>query len=154
MKKIVITGGDNCYCCECGGRCDRLVMEEDSEEKTLKYIDHREHCLGRYCWSVRSCNDGTELRQWCGKVRAFRNGVELPCAVRNNKWGKDGDYGTRGSTFFATAEELEAYRKGEALPLKSWRSDEAEEDYYKKLEAGERVKRSDYAVATGWSLKN
>lgn len=153
MKKIIITGGDNCYCCDCGGRCDRLVMEEDSEKKTLKYIDYKELCLGRYCWCTHFCNDGTYLKQWHGKVTAFREDEELPCVVRNNKWGKDGEFGTRGSTFFATAEEVEAYReRGEALPLRDWKSDEAEEEYYEKREAGEDVNRNDYAVATGWSL--
>jgi len=61
MKKIYITGGDNCYCCECGGLCDRTVMEIDTERKTLKYIDGRGLCLGKYCWRHYTCEDGTEL---------------------------------------------------------------------------------------------
>lgn len=97
MKKIYITGGDNCYCCECGGLCDRVVMEIDTERKTLKYIDGHGLCLGKYCWRHFVCEDGTELeRDYTGKVRAYRNGVELPCVVKNSKWGKDGEFGSWG----------------------------------------------------------
>lgn len=97
MKKIYITGGDNCYCCECGGLCDRTVMEIDTERKTLKYIDGRGLCLGKHCWRHYTCEDGTELeREYTGKVRAYRNGVEIPCVVKNNKWGKDGEFGNWG----------------------------------------------------------
>lgn len=104
MKKIVITGGDNGYCCRCGGLCDRVVMEEDTDAKTLKYIDGRGLCLGCYCWRAYTCEDGTELVRELrytrsgvrAKVRAYRNGEELPCVVRNNKWGKDGEFGARG----------------------------------------------------------
>lgn len=112
MKKIVITGGDNGYCCACGGLCDRVVMEEDTKAKTLKYIDGHGLCLGRYCWGAYRCDDGTELTKWRAKVRAWRGdgganieGNEIECVVRGNKWGKDGEYGTRGSSFGATREE-------------------------------------------------
>lgn len=106
MKKIVIDGGDNCYCCACGGLCDRCVLEEDTTAKTLKYIDGKGLCLGKYCFWVHICEDGTELRRdWNGKVHAYRDGEELPCVVRNNKWGKDGEFGTRGTSYGATREE-------------------------------------------------
>lgn len=111
MKKIIIDGGDNGYCCRCGGLCDRCILEEDTDAKTLKYIDGKGICLGKHCLRWHICEDGTELRRdWNGKVRAYRNGEELPCVVRNNKWGKDGEFGTRGTSFGASREDYESGR--------------------------------------------
>ena len=86
-KKIIIDGGDNGYCCRCGGLGDRGVLEEDAVAKTLKYIDGHGLCLGKYCWHNYTCADGTELKKlWTGRPSAYRDGVELPCVVRNNIW--------------------------------------------------------------------
>lgn len=110
MKKIVIDGGDNGYCCACGGLGDRCILEEDTSAKTLKYIDGRGVCLGARCWHDIECADGTRIvgeRSYTRhglrlKLHAERNGEVLPCAVRNNKWGKDGEYGTRGTSYGAS----------------------------------------------------
>lgn len=111
MIKIIIDGGDNGYCCNCGGLCDRHVLEEDTSAKTLKYIDGKGMCLGKHCMFAHVCDDGTELRHdWNGKLHAYRNGEELPCVVRGNKWGKDCEFGTRGTTYGASVEEYESGR--------------------------------------------
>ena len=105
MKKIIITGGDNGYCGRCGGLCDRLVMECDTDKKTLRYIDGAGLCLGKFCWHEHICSDGTKLVRddvWRARggvrvrVRAYRDGVEIPCVVKNRKWGKDGDPDRKG----------------------------------------------------------
>lgn len=145
-KKIIITGGDNCYCCRCGGVADRCVMEEDIVAKTLRYIDGHGLCLGKYCWHSYTCDDGTELKKlWSARPSAYRD-VELPCAVRNNKWGKDGEYGTRGSSFWATSDEWKSGR----VELRRWKggADLFDEWYEDKSEN----KRDKYTEKTGWVL--
>lgn len=159
MKKIIIDGGDNCYCCACGGVCDRRVLEEDTDAKTLKYIDGRGLCLGKYCMRVYVCDDGTELRRdWNNKIRAYRDGVELPCVVRNQKWGKDGEYGkTRGMSLGASASEFESG----VVALYYWTSDDAEKEYWAQYdrENYQRLKETgawkgmrEFMTATGWKL--
>lgn len=160
MKKIIITGGDNGYCCYCGGVCDRVVMEEDTDAKTLKYIDTEGLCLGKFCWHETTLKDGTELRRdWgTGKVRAYRNGVEIPCVVRNQKWGKDGEYGkARGMSLGASAEEFESG----VVALYYWASDESEraywaqydrENYQRLKETGAWRDMREFMTATGWKL--
>ena len=110
-KKIIIDGGDNCYCCACGGLCDRAILEEDCAERTLKYIDSRGVCLGKHCRKFYRCDDGTELERDCsGKWDAWRDGQHLNVVVRGAKWGKDCEYGTRGVALYATKEEWESGR--------------------------------------------
>lgn len=157
-KKIIIDGGDNCYCCRCGGVADRSVLEEDTVAKTLRYIDGRGICLGKYCWHDYTCDDGTELKKlWTGRPRAYRDGVELPCVVRNNKWGKDGEYGTRGTSICASTEEWKSGR----VALMDWKSADAEKEYwaqydapnYKELkESGKWRHMREFMRATGWTL--
>lgn len=157
MIKIVITGGDNCYCCECGGICDRLVMEEDTTAKTLRYIDGKGVCMGKYCWCAHECDDGTELRRdWNGKTHAYRNGEELPCVVRNNKWGKDGDYRTRGTSICTSTEEWKSGR----VALMDWKSADAEREYwaqydradYNEYRANGWKDMREFMTPTGWTL--
>ena len=157
MKKIIITGGDNSYCCYCGGVGDRAVMEEDTDAKTLKYIHGGELCLGKYCWREMTLEDGTELRRdWgTGKVRAYRNGVELPCVVRNQKWGKDGEFGKRGNAW-AKRKDGEDYWR-----LIDWKDDESERAYWAQYDradyqeykaSGKWRAESEFCKETGWKL--
>lgn len=161
MIKIVITGGDNCYCCECGGVCDRLIMEEDTTAKTLRYIDGKGVCLGKYCWCGHECDDGTELTKWRDGVRAWRGGAniagnEVKCVVRNNKWGKDGEYGTRGTSICASTEEWKSGR----VALMDWKSADAEREYwaqydradYNEYRANGWKDMREFMTPTGWTL--
>ena len=154
MIKIIITGGDNCYCCRCGGICDRAVMEIDTEKKTLRYIDGHGLCLGKYCWSKYVCDDGTILERhdvWSRhgvrvRVRAYRDGVELPCVVKHSKWGKDGEYGSYGSSFWSKYNE-----KINGWELKDWKSKDCERDYWEQ--DWEHRESEPYVKATGWILE-
>lgn len=146
MKKIIITGGDNGFCCRCGGLCDRAVMEADTEHRELKYIDTQGVCLGKYCWRRYMCEDGTELvRDWNGKIHAYRNGVELPCVVKHNKWGKDGEFGNLGSSFWCDRSEYEAKR----CHLRRMKRGLNFDDY---LDDSGENKRDRYTEETGWAL--
>lgn len=155
MVKIIITGGDNCFCCACGGVCDRLVMEEDTKAKTLKYIDGRGLCLGQYCTRCYTCEDGTELRRDGSKWRAYRNGEELPCAVRGSKWGKDCEYRGRGVATCASTEEWKSGR----VALLDWKSAEEEREYWAQYENYNELQQSgkwrgmeEFMRPTGWTL--
>lgn len=145
MKKIIITGGDNCYCCHCGGVADRLVMELDTDAKTLRYIDMSGFCLGKYCWRTGVLADGTELfKGYDNKVRAFRNGEEIPVSVRHSKWGKDGEYGSYGSSFWTDLkggeETLRRLKKGYTF------------DEYLNDTREWKIKRQEMTEETGYRL--
>ena len=111
IMRYIITGGDNGYCCRCGGLCDRVILEVDDDKKTYKVVDEGEGvCLGRWCWHARPCGGG-----WFLKRYSTFNGAEFECyggqkyylvhvdengnetekrkvIVKNQKWGKDGEF--------------------------------------------------------------
>lgn len=119
MKKIYITGGDNCYCGECGGLCDRHIMLVDTVEKTIEYLPmvFGETCLGQFCTSRILLAD--EWADWVieritfgGKKWIAKNtqtGETMPVIVKNSKWGKDGEYGTIGCTWGGEKTETDGY---------------------------------------------
>ena len=108
MRKVYITGGDNCYCCECGGVCDRLAILVDTEKKTLEYLPCPEMCRGKWCWFRQGYRHYMRGNRWAGwyierrgsdrhPLYIFTDGAtELPVVVKKNKWGKDGEYGNWG----------------------------------------------------------
>lgn len=148
MRKIVLTGGDNCYCVQCGQICDRLVMEIDEENKVLRYIDDGEFCLGKWCWRDHVCEDGTILCNRWGEHYALRNGVKMPFVAKKNKWGKDGEFGIYGFIHGSKTDkgyELVRFKKG--LEEVYW------QDYENSLKDKTPMKPDDYYYEpTGWVL--
>ena len=110
--RYVITGGDNGYCCKCGGLCDRALLEIDDEHKTYRGINGCDICLGKWCWRILPVGNGwflkkyakfkgEEVESWGGNIIKLvyidDNGDELASekvVVKNNKWGKDGEFKT------------------------------------------------------------
>lgn len=109
--RYVITGGDNGYCARCGGLCDRVILEIDDDNKTIKGINNNDGlCLGKWCWRVMPIGDGWflkryektssgEFESWGGNkyylVYVDDQGNETEkrkVTVKNNKWGKDGEF--------------------------------------------------------------
>lgn len=152
--KIYITGGDNCYCGACGGVCDRLVMLVDKGTKTLRYLPivGGETCLGKYCthdiqlkdewsdWVITRVTFGGNKWQAINRV----TGDIIPVVVKNQKWGKDGEYGSFGSSFFGerVGDEviLRDLRKG--VSFDEWLNDDS--DF--------KTKQDKYTKETGWKL--
>lgn len=162
--RFVFTGGDNCYCGECGGVCDRRLMLIDKENKVLHYLPFSETCLGKWCWYLH----GNRIRlqgDWAdwyverrddtkivrGKLRTvskyvITNGdIEYPVSITTNKWGKDGEYGKYGSIGKETEKgfyDLEAYRNNETY----W-------EWERTIGTPEYKGHDYYYVPTGWKLK-
>ena len=110
--RYVITGGDNGYCCRCGGLCDRALLKINDEDKTYQAYYFFDGCLGKWCWLEQKFSDGMTLvrgKKWQGdfakmwggniyKMWRIENGEvleEYPVVVKNNKYGKDGEFGDR-----------------------------------------------------------
>lgn len=104
-KRYIMTGGDNGYCCECGGLCDRVILEVDDKAKAYKVLDCGEgFCLGKYCWIEKKLNNGMHI------VHGY--------AMENEK-GKRflpvlGRRGKRKSLRLMTEEEYMAWREDPA----------------------------------------
>lgn len=118
MTRYVMTGGDNGYCCQCGGLCDRVILAIDDEKKTYSGIDGGNgFCLGKYCWRATPCGDFLLKRYKKVKVYGGVATDEIECyggdrlylvkldadgneiekhkvVVKGQKWGKDGEYKT------------------------------------------------------------
>lgn len=111
IMRYIITGGDNGYCCRCGGLCDRVILEIDDKKKTYKVLDEGNGvCLGKWCWHSLPIGNGWFLKRYekcCGKefetyggklyrlVYIDENGNETErrkVAIKNQKWGKDGEF--------------------------------------------------------------
>lgn len=110
--RYIITGGDNGYCGRCGGLCDRALLQVDDERQTYKAYYFFEGCLGKWCWLEQKFDDGLTLvrgKKWQGdftkmwggniyKMWRIKDGQvleEYPVIVKNNKYGKDGEFGDK-----------------------------------------------------------
>lgn len=117
--RYVITGGDNGYCCRCGGLCDRALLRIDDEAKTYKQYYFFEGCLGKHCWRTQELYGGAVLTRGVlvdghkivynflqpskNKIYIVQtNGTELeyiPVVVKGNKYGKDGELDDKLDTY-------------------------------------------------------
>lgn len=142
-------GGHNCRCCQCDKMCDRLIMEADTKNKVLRYIDDNKICLGKCCWREYVCKDGTILHNdWSRKVCATRNGIEVPCETKRYRRSKDGEFGEYGFIHGnKTDKGYELVRFKEGMEEVYW------EDYEKSLKNKTPMKSDDYYYEpTGWVL--
>lgn len=113
MKRYVLTGGDNGYCCQCGGLCDRCVLEIDDDKKTFRGVGTTDGvCLGKWCWRSIPFGGGWFLKRYekmeCGEFESYggnryylvyidEQGNEKErrkVVVKGQKWGKDGEFKT------------------------------------------------------------
>lgn len=112
MKKLLITGGDNCYCCICGKNGDRLPVLIDTKAKTMEYLPcvGDEFCLGAICrlndpiifkgawagWKLERIDKLCRTRGYIPQHKTtykFSNGIdEIKVQPKGNKWGKDGEF--------------------------------------------------------------
>ena len=110
--RYIITGGDNGYCGRCGGLGDRALLQVDDKKHTYKAYYFFEGCLGKWCWLEQKFDDGLTLvrgKKWQGdftkmwggniyKMWRIKDGQvveEYPVVVKNNKYGKDGEFGDK-----------------------------------------------------------
>lgn len=110
--RYIITGGDNGYCGKCGGLGDRILLRVDDTNKTYKAYYFAPSCLGKWCWLEQKLADGMTLvrgnkwqgeftKMWGGntyKMWRIKDGQvveEYPVIVKNNKYGKDGEFGDK-----------------------------------------------------------
>lgn len=113
MKRYYLTGGDNGYCCRCGGLCDRSILEIDDDERTIRGIEEMSGiCLGKYCWHSIPLGEGWFLKRYekmaSGEFETYggnklylvyidEQGNETErrkVIVKGQKWGKDGEFKT------------------------------------------------------------
>lgn len=110
--RYILTGGDNGYCAKCGGLCDRALLEVNDQEKTYRYIDGYGVCLGKHCWhgffeQHYVYGNGYQLsRTINGQGTGYGNykvilpdGTEHPLTIKHNKYGKDGEFPDKLSTY-------------------------------------------------------
>ena len=119
MKRYYLTGGDNGYCCRCGGLADRSILEIDDDERTIRGIEEMSGiCLGKYCWHSIPLGEGWFLKRY-EKMKVYgglatdeietyggnrlylvyidEQGNETErrkVVVKGQKWGKDGEFKT------------------------------------------------------------
>lgn len=110
--RYIITGGDNGYCSRCGGLGDRALLQVDDEKQTYKAYYFFKGCLGKWCWLEQKFDDGLTLvrgKKWQGDFTKMWGGniykmwriedgkvvEEYPVIVKNNKYGKDGEFGDK-----------------------------------------------------------
>lgn len=107
MKRYCLTGGDNGYCCRCGGLCDRSILEIDDDERTIRGIEADGICLGKWCWHSIPVGEGWFLKRYekcsAGEFETYggnklylvyidEQGNETErrkVVVKGQKWGKD-----------------------------------------------------------------
>lgn len=116
--RYIITGGDNGYCAKCGGLCDRALLRIDDDCKVYKQYYRAPSCLGKHCWKRQELYGGVVIARGVvengkllynllqpekNKIYIIENNgdetVFVKVTVKNNKYGKDGEFGDKLDTY-------------------------------------------------------